>query len=308
VTLMDAGLGVEVAQRPRRRPNLLWRRLRADRLFRIGGTIVALTILLAIIGPLISPYDPASTTAAFADPPPAIWEWPSLAYATIFHGADSPHWFGTDEAGLDVFSRVICAPRTDLVVALSAAAISSILGTLLGLLAGFTTSFLGTLVMRASDLLQSFPVFITAMILVSLAGRNTTNLVVTLGLVYTPIFLRLTRAEVVVQITRGYVEAARALGNSPLKVAMRHVLPNSIVPSMIQLSTTVGFAILLAAGLSFVGAGVRPPTPEWGLMIAQGAPQMIIGEWWESVFPGLTVSLSIFGYAAVGHALEQAYD
>ena len=214
MTLMDAGLGVEVTKPPRRRPNLLFRRLRADRLFRIGGTIVALTILLAIIGPLISPYDPTSTTASFAEPPPAIWEWPSLAYATVVQGADTPHWFGTDQAGLDVFSRVICAPRTDLVVALSAAAISSILGTLLGLLAGFTTSFLSTLVMRASDLLQSFPVFITAMILVSLAGRNTTNLVITLGLVYTPIFLRLTRAEVVVQITRGYVEAARALGNT----------------------------------------------------------------------------------------------
>ena len=203
---------------------------------------------------------------------------------------------------------MLAAPRYDLVIALAASLISATVGTTVGLIAGFTRNVFTEIIMRVSDLLQSFPVFITAMILVSLAGRNAPNIILTLGLVYTPVFVRLTRAEVLVQMTRGYVEAARAVGNRPWRVAVLHVLPNSIVPAMIQLSTTVGFAILLTAGLSFVGAGIRPPTPEWGLMIAQGASEMITGAWWQSVFPGIAVSVTILGFAALGHALEQAYD
>ena len=304
---MNGEVVEHVAPGKRVLPSVLYR-LGRDRLFRIGGAIVLLSILLALFGPLLAPYDPQATTDSFSEAPPGLLEWPALLVGTLLHGEPAPHWFGTDGSGLDIFSRVLSAPRADLTVALLAAAISAIVGTSLGLVAGFSRGLITEVLTRLSDMLQSFPVFITAMILVSLAGRNLPNIILTLGLVYTPVFLRLTRAEVVVQVTRGYVEAARALGNSELTVAVRHVLPNSIVPSMIQLSTTVGFAILLAAGLSFVGAGVRPPLPEWGLMIAQGAPQMIVGEWWESVFPGIAVSTTIFGYAAVGHALERAYD
>lgn len=254
------------------------------------------------------PYDPQSTTASFNEPPPAIWDWPALLFATLFQGAPMPHWFGTDNSGLDVFSRVLAAPRTDILIALTAGSISAVLGTVIGLIAGFWRNIVTETIMRLSDLLQSFPVFITAMILVSLAGRNVHNIILTLGIVYTPIFVRLTRAEVLVQMTSGYVEAARALGNNSWRIAVRHVLPNSLVPTMIQLSTTVGFCILLTAGLSFIGAGIRPPAPEWGLMIAQGAPQMITGAWWMSIFPGVAISLTILGYAVLGHALEQAYE
>ncbi len=302
---VSAATGTRVSGRQRQR---LVGRLMADGLARFGAAIVATTLILAIIGPWIVPYDPQSTTAAFSEPPPPILDWPKLLIATLFQGAPAPHWFGTDNAGLDVFSRVIAAPRTDLFIALAAGSISAILGTAIGLLTGFSRNVFTEMVMRVSDLLQSFPVFITAMILVSLSGRSAQNIIITLGLVYTPVFIRLTRAEVVVQMTRGYVEAARALGNSSWRVAVFHVLPNSIVPALIQLSTTVGFCILLTAGLSFVGAGIRPPAPEWGLMIAQGGPQMITGAWWMSVFPGFAISLTILGYAALGHALEQAYD
>jgi peptide/nickel transport system permease protein len=109
------------------------------------------------------------------------------------------------------------------------------------------------------------------------------------------------------QVPRTYVEAARAAGNRPLTIALKHVLPNSLVPSIVQSSATVGFAIILTAGLSFVGAGVRPPTPEWGLMISQGAPQLILGKWWCSVFPGIAMSIVVFGYAVVGHAFEARF-
>ncbi|MEL6233732.1 MAG: ABC transporter permease, partial [Pseudomonadota bacterium] len=160
---------------------------------------------------------------------------------------------------------------------------------------------------RVSDVLQSFPVFISAMILVALAGRSTVNIVLALSLLYTPIYIRLTRAEVMAQKTRGFVEAARAIGLTELQIALRHVLPNALTPALIQSSVTIGFAILLTAGLSFVGAGVRPPTPEWGLMISTGANQIILGEWWPSVFPGLAISLTVFGFAILGNALERRY-
>ncbi len=143
---------------------------------------------------------------------------------------------------------------------------------------------------------------------IALAGRSTGNIVIALALLYTPIYIRLTRSEVLSQRVRGYVEAARALGNPEIVVALRHVLPNSLAPALIQSSVTIGFAILLTAGLSFVGAGVRPPAPEWGLMISSGANQIILGEWWPSVFPGIAISLTVFGFAVLGTALERRYD
>jgi peptide/nickel transport system permease protein len=219
-----------------------------------------------------------------------------------------PHWFGTDATGFDVFSRVIAAPRVDLTIALLANGLSLVLGVFLGLVAGYFRNVLTEGMMRVSDVLQSFPVFISAMILVALAGRSTVNIVIALALLYTPIYIRLTRSEVLSQRVRGYVEAARALGNSELTIAVRHVLPNSLAPALIQSSVTIGFAILLTAGLSFVGAGVRPPAPEWGLMISTGANQIILGEWWPSVFPGIAISLTVFGFAVLGNTLERRYD
>ncbi len=131
---------------------------------------------------------------------------------------------------------------------------------------------------------------------------------IALAFVYVPIYIRLTRAEVLSQTSRGFVEAARAMGRPELSIALRHVLPNSLTPALIQSSVTIGFAILLTAGLSFVGAGVRPPTPEWGLMISTGANQIILGEWWPSVFPGIAISLTVFGFAVLGNALERRYE
>lgn len=292
----------------KRRQIDLWKKFKEERLFAFGCIIVALSLFLAAFGPAISPYDPQFATGDVSNPPPAILEWPGLLWNSIFGDLEKPvHWFGTDSSGLDIFSRTISAPRTDMTIALFAALISLFLGTVLGLLAGFYRNWATEVLMRTSDLMQAFPVFITAMIVVALWGRQTINLIIALGLVYIPIFLRLTRAEVMSQVRRGYVEAARAVGNTELNIAFRHVLPNSLVPSLIQTSTTIGFAILLTAGLSFVGAGVRPPTPEWGSMISLGAPMIVLGEWWQSIFPGIAISLTVFGYATVGHGLEEDY-
>lgn len=284
-------------------------RRRRDWLFGLGLTIVVIVVALAVVGPYIGPYDPTLTTPNVSVPPPSLSEIPGLFSAWVSGNLDAPpNWMGTDASGFDVFSRVIAAPRTDLVIALVANGLSLLLGVFLGLIAGYYRNTATELMMRVSDVMQSFPVFISAMVLVALAGRSTTNIVIALAFVYTPIYVRLTRAEVMSQKVRGFVEAARALGNTELTIAMRHVLPNSLTPALIQASVTIGFAILLTAGLSFVGAGVRPPTPEWGLMISTGANQIILGEWWPSVFPGIAISLTVFGFAVLGNALERRYD
>ena len=284
-------------------------RERTDWLFWIGVSIVTVVTVLAVIGPVIAPYDPTLATGRVSVPPPPLGEWPGLFWQSVTGQLEAPpHWFGTDATGFDVFSRVIAAPRVDLTIALLANGLSLVLGVFLGLVAGYFRNVLTEGLMRVSDVLQSFPVFISAMILVARAGRSTVNIVIALALLYTPIYIRLTRSEVLSQRVRGYVEAARALGNSELTIAVRHVLPNSLAPALIQSSVTIGFAILLTAGLSFVGAGVRPPAPEWGLMISTGANQIILGEWWPSVFPGIAISLTVFGFAVLGNALERRYD
>lgn len=279
---------------------------RRDRLLILGVGIVALAVFLAVFGPGIAPYDPTIATLNVNVPPPPLADWPGLLVETLSGAREAtPHWFGTDASGFDVFSRVISAPRTDLTIALAANVLSLALGVFLGLVAGFWRNWATEFLMRVSDVLQSFPVFISAMILVALAGRSTGNIVLALAMLYTPIYIRLTRAEAMAQKTRGFVEAARAIGLSEMQIALRHVLPNSLTPALIQSSVTIGFAILLTAGLSFVGAGVRPPTPEWGLMISTGANQIILGEWWPSVFPGVAISLTVFGFAVLGNALER---
>jgi len=282
---------------------------RIDWLFWVGVVIVATVTFLAAFGPLIAPYDPTLATGRVSVAPPPLGQWPALAWQNLTGQLERPpHWFGTDATGFDIFSRVISAPRVDLTIALAANTLSLLLGVFFGLLAGYFRNIFTETLMRVSDVLQSFPVFISAMILVALAGRSTVNIVIALALLYTPIYIRLTRTEVMSQKVRGYVEAARAMGNSEFVVAMRHVLPNSLAPALIQSSVTIGFAILLTAGLSFVGAGVRPPLPEWGLMISTGANQIILGEWWPSVFPGIAISITVFGFAVLGNTLERRYD
>jgi len=275
-------------------------------LFRLGTVLVVLSLVLMAAGPYLAPWDVGRPSDEIAVPPPALEEVPELLWAVMTGAPHEPvHWFGTDAAGLDVFSRVLAAPRTDVAIAVGANLLSLMLGSLLGLFAGTARPLLAGLLMRVSDLVQAFPVFITGMILATLAGRSNWTIALTLALLYTPIYIRLTRAEVLAQRRRGFVDAARALGRREGAIALAHVLPNALAPALIQASVTVGFAILMTAGLSFVGAGVRPPTPEWGLMIAAGADQIVQGEWWPSLFPGLAISLTVFGYAAFGNGLER---
>ena len=191
-------------------------RKRTDWLFWTGAGIVAVVTFLAAVGPLIAPYDPTLATARVSVAPPELAEWPILLWQSLNGTLDSPpHWFGTDASGFDLFSRVISAPRVDLTIALAANGLSLFLGVFLGLIAGYFKNVLTEGLMRVSDVLQSFPVFISAMILVALAGRSTVNIVIALALLYTPIYIRLTRSEVLSQRVRGYVEAGPVPWETP---------------------------------------------------------------------------------------------
>jgi peptide/nickel transport system permease protein len=250
-------------------------------------------LFLAAFGPMIAP-DPTKT----ADTTQRLFA-PSGA-----------HWFGTDENGMDIFSRILASPRMDVVIALVATAISVAIGAPLGVVAGFfegsrrrAASIVGETILRLLDVIQAFPVFIFAMVLVAIRGASTVNIVAAVAFVNMPVFLRLVRSEVLSLRERPYAEAARAVGNSDLQIGFKHLLPNALPPIVVQISVTVGFAILLTAGLSFVGAGIAPPTPELGSMISTGAKYMITGQWWPSLFPGIALGLIVFTFGVVGETL-----
>jgi peptide/nickel transport system permease protein len=210
---------------------------------------------------------------------------------------------------MDILSRSIYAPRIDLTIAITATFLSIVIGVPIGLMAGYYTNILCETAMRIADLLQSFPVFILGMALVVLTGQRIENVIAALAIINAPVYARLTRAQAVYLTERLFVEAARASGSSNRVIIFRHLLPNSLGPVFAQSSVTVGFAILLTAGLSFVGAGVRIPTPEWGSMIAIGAPSLMEGgKWWPSVFPGLVLSVTVMGFGMVGDSLAQITD
>jgi peptide/nickel transport system permease protein len=159
-----------------------------------------------------------------------------------------------------------------------------------------------------SDIVQSFPLFILAMALVALTGQNVSNLIYALAFLNAPIYLRLMRSQTLGIRRRGYVEASETAGNTTLTTIRRHVLPNALTPLFVQASVTIGWSILLVAGLSFVGAGVRVPTAEWGLMVSDAAPNVITGQWWPSVFPGAAIAISVLGFSLLGVGLQQAYE
>jgi peptide/nickel transport system permease protein len=254
----------------------------------IGGILATGSIVLAIFGPILAPYSPTEASPGQQLLPPS-----------------AAHWFGTDDVGMDVFSRVISAPRIDLGIALSATVLALTVGTAIGGIAGYFRTWWSELIMRVSDLVQSFPVFILAMVLVTITGQEIWIVVVVIAFVNVPLYVRMIRAELLSLRERTFVEAAIVLGVPPRRIISRHLIPNVIGVVINQATITMGVAMLLTAGLSFVGAGVRVPTPEWGLMIATGAPSIVTGQWWPSVFPGVALSLSVFGFALFGDGVAR---
>jgi peptide/nickel transport system permease protein len=257
--------------------------------------LFVLIILLTVIGPDLAPYSTINASPTDRLIPPS-----------------AAHWLGTDDNGIDILSRLLAAPRTDVVIAVIATAISVILGSPLGVVIALLESrrrrgstAAAEIAMRLLEVIQAFPVFVFAMVLVAVFGGTKVNIIAAIAFVNMPVFVRLVRSDVLSLVQRPFAEAARAVGNSEWRIGFRHILPNAIPTILVQLSVTIGFAILLTAGLSFVGAGVKPPTPELGSMIASGAKFLIIGQWWPAVFPGIALGLIVFSFGVFGEVMTK---
>jgi len=256
-----------------------------------AALLVALLVVLAIAGPAIVPYDPLASNAAAALQPPS-----------------AQHWFGTDALGRDMLSRVIVATRLDLGIALAAVAASFVMGLPLGLAAGYFGGWWDRLVTRLSDTIMAFPLFVLAMGIVAALGNTVGNIVLATAVINLPFYIRVARAEANVRRGAGWIEAARLSGNRDLRILVVHLLPNALPAAAVQVSLNMGWAILNAAGLSFIGLGVRPPEAEWGILVAEGAQYIVSGEWWVSLFPGAALMLAVFTFNLLGDALRDLLD
>jgi peptide/nickel transport system permease protein len=271
--------------------------LRTHPAYAAGYIIITVVAAVAVTAPLIAPFSPITADPSVYLQPPSF-----------------SHPFGTDATGMDVFSRVIFAPRIDLAIAMMGTLFSAVIGTSIGAWVGYfqetrgIRSFLSNVVMRAADVLQAFPVFVFAIALVAVFGQSISSVVFAIAFVNIPIYLRLMRSQVLSIRRMRYVEAAYVSGMSDLFIIRRHIVPNAMAPVLAQLSVNIGWAVLLTAGLSFVGAGVRAPAPEWGSMIAMGFPNVMTGQWWPSVFPGLALALTVYGFALIGASVEFMAD
>jgi peptide/nickel transport system permease protein len=248
-------------------------------------------LLLALFGPWIAPYDPLMSDTNVALKPPS-----------------SAHWFGTDSLGRDILSRIIVAAQLDFGIAVSAVFASFFLGSALGCLAGFYGGWADRIIGRIADTIMAFPLFVLAMGIVAALGNSVANIILATAIINLPFYIRVSRAEVNVRRNAGYVEAARLAGNSDVRILALHLFPNVLPPMMVQISLNMGWAILNAAGLSFIGLGVRPPQAEWGIMVAEGATYIISGEWWIALFPGATLMLVVFCFNLLGDGLRDILD
>jgi peptide/nickel transport system permease protein len=250
-----------------------------------------LILLAAVFGPQMVPYDPlASNTAQTLKPP------------------NAQHWFGTDQLGRDVFSRVTVATRLDFFIAVASVTLVFLMGGLAGVAAGFFGGWTDRIVGRIADTIMAFPLFVLAMGIVAALGNTVQNIVLATAIVNFPLYARIARTEANVRREAGFVEAARLSGNANWRILIGQILPNVFPILVVQMSLTMGYAILNAAGLSFIGLGVRPPTPEWGIMVAEGAAFMVSGQWWNAFFPGAALMIAVFCFNLLGDGLRDIVD
>jgi len=267
------------------------RRRRANVRVVVGGTLIAVLILAALGAPLLAPYDPVRVTTSSALQPPSL-----------------AHLLGTDDLGRDVFSRVVWGARISLSVGVISVSIGLLVGVSLGLLAGYLGGTIDLIAMAAIDALLAFPALVLAISITAALGPQIQNAMIAIGIVAIPVYTRLTRGQVLVVREREFVTAARALGASPLRVVLRHVLPNVTNPLIVQATLSTAFAILAEAALSFLGLGAQPPTPSWGQDIAYSQRYVANLIWWMSAGPGLAIFLAVYAFNFLGDALRDALD
>jgi len=254
-----------------------------------GGAVILFWFAVALLAPLISPYNPEFVDIASRLQPPS-----------------HAHWLGTDALGRDVLSRVFYGSRISLIAGFSVVVISAVFGTVLGAVAAYVRGRVEELLMRLTDLVLCFPPIILAMAIAAALGIGTTNTIIAMLIVWWPKYARLARSLVLVQRAQEYVEAAHVLGFGHVHILFRHVVPNAIGPLIVMVTLDLGNAILVFAGLSFLGLGVVPPTPEWGAMVAEG--RELVQQWWVATFPGLAILSVVMGFNFVGDGIRDWLD
>ena len=271
-------------------PARAWRRFKRRKSAVFGLAIIALLIAAALFAPWIATHDPAKQSWT------AIRKAPSLL-----------NWFGTDESGRDQFSRVIYGARASLLAGVVSISIALGLGVPIGLLSGYRGGWIDIVVSRITDAMLAIPFLILAIALAAFLGPSLTNAMIAIGVTATPVFVRLTRGQVLGAKVEDYVEAARAVGNSPLRIAFRHILPNIMPALLVQATLSIAAAIIAEASLSFLGLGQQPPAPSWGSML-NTAQRFLTNAPWMAVWPGLAIFLTVLAFNLLGDGLRDALD
>jgi len=274
---------------PRRALRFL-KQVLATRLAGAGLTILGLVCVAALCSPLLAPYDPNEQD-----------------YLALTQGPGGAHWLGTDDLGRDVLSRLIYGSRVSLQVGIIAVGIALTVGVSLGLLAGYAGGFVDTVITRFTDAVQAFPGLILALAITAALGPGIGNAMIAIGFVSTPAIARLTRGQTLSIREREYVEAARVLGASPLRIMARHIWPNVTAPIIVQATLLIASAIVTEASLSFLGVGVQPPTASWGAMLRTGSQYLEVAPW-MAFAPGVAIFLTVLAFNFVGDGLRQALD
>jgi len=282
--------GGRLAERAESHRRAVWSAVIANRLALVGLVILAALVLAAIFGSWLAPY--GVNEQAILD---------------RFQGPSWSHWMGTDDLGRDVFSRVLIAARGSLQVGVIAVAIALGLGVPIGLAAGYYGGAVDAAAMRLMDIVFSFPAILLAIAIVAIRGPGLFNAMIAIGIVYMPIFARITRGAVLTVRSEVYVRAARSLGAGDGRILRRHILPNIVAPIIVQTSLSLAFAILSEAALSFLGLGVTPPQPSWGRMLADGRG-FVKQAPWIGIFPGLAILVTVMAFNLVGDGLRDALD
>jgi peptide/nickel transport system permease protein len=267
--------------------------LRSNPLLAAGGAMSALIVIVAVLAPLIAP-DPGD--AGSATHPFAVLKAPSAS-----------HWFGTDQVGRDILSRVIYGARVSPLVALFVLLIACAVGIPLGIAAGYFGGWLDDVIMRLTDIVLAFPALLLALALAALLPPSMTSLTIAISATWWPWYTRLIRGQAASVAGRPYIESCRALGISRRRIIFRHILPNAITPLIVQVSLDVGGVILTASALSFLGLGAQDPTPDWGLMVSEGQTYFTT-DWWVVTFPGLAILITAFAFNLLGDGLRDLLD
>ncbi len=267
-----------------------WRRFRHHPPALVGLAIILTFVLLAAFAPLISPYDPVAQDLSSAVQSPS-----------------SSHWFGTDQLGRDIATRLMYGTRISLLIGVMAVAIGLVIGVPLGMVAGYYGGWADLAISRVADMMFAFTSILLALTLVAVLGVSLQNVIVAVGISVVPVIIRLVRSSVLSLREEPYVEAARALGASDLRIITRHVFRNALTPVLVHGTLSIGVSILLAAGLGFLGLGVQSPTPEWGTMLGEGR-QFIFNAPHMTTFPGITIFMAILAFNLLGDGLRDALD